>query len=371
VHRETGFRWFICGIIRNARRPPAVIRVQREGSAMRIKLKPLAEQVVLITGASSGIGLVTARTAAARGAKVMLVARNEAALEEAVRSITAEGGTAAYAVADVGDAEQVRAAGAAAIARFGRIDSWVNNAGVAIYAKLVDTPLDEHERMFRTNYFGAVNGAMTAIALMRESGGALITVASIASDLPSPILGAYAASKHAIKAYVESLRIELRADAVPLSLTLIKPAGIDTPIGQHAANHMPGEAMIPPPAYDPQLVADAILDAAERPRREITVGGAGRAQVLFGEHFPALLERLAPLTIPGLFDRSKRRTPGSDLFAAGTGGHERSGILSARRTSLYTTAQLHPGTTTAIGIAAAAGIVGIIAARRLRGTPTG
>jgi NADP-dependent 3-hydroxy acid dehydrogenase YdfG len=131
---------------------------------MKITLKPLVEQVILLTGASSGIGLVTAKLAASRGAKVMLVARSEDALADAVREIEAAGGQAAYAVADVGDAGQVRAAAAAAVARFGRIDTWVNNAGVAIYAKLAETPLDEHERMFRTNYFGVVNGATAALS---------------------------------------------------------------------------------------------------------------------------------------------------------------------------------------------------------------
>ncbi len=143
---------------------------------IRPRLKPLADQVILITGASSGIGLVTAKAAARRGARVMLVARNERVLSEAVDGIVAAGGVAAYAVADVGSLEQVRAAADAAILQFGRIDTWVNNAGVAIYANLVDTPTDEHERLFRTNYFGMVNGALTAVAHLRDAGGALITV---------------------------------------------------------------------------------------------------------------------------------------------------------------------------------------------------
>ena len=261
---------------------------------MKITLKPLDQQVMLITGASSGIGLVTAKAAAARGARVMLVARNRDALVEAVREIELAGGAAAFGVADVGDADQVRAAADEAVARFGRIDTWVNNAGVAIYAQLGDTPLDEHERLFRTNYFGVVNGCQAAIPLLK-GGGALITVGSITSDLPTPILSAYAASKHAAKAYVEALRMELHADGLPIAVTLIKPSGIDTPIGQHAANHgdgkgMQGEALVPPPVYAPELVADAILYAAEHVRRDITVGGVGRLQVLVGQHFPWLID---------------------------------------------------------------------------------
>jgi short-subunit dehydrogenase len=329
----------------------------------KITLKPLADQVMLITGASSGIGLVTAKAAAKAGTRVMLVARNEAALAQTVRDIEAAGGTADFAVADVGDLAALRRAAEKAIARFGRIDSWVNNAGVAIYAKLLDTPLDEHERLFRTNYFGAVNGATVAVEHLRGEGGALITVASIVADIPTAAMGAYAASKHAVRGYIESLRIELGADALPISVTLVKPSGIDTPIAQHAANHGEGEAMIPPPAYAPEVVAEAILAAAVRPRREITVGGAGRAEVLFGVHFPALFDRLAPGLVPLLFDTSRPKTPAVNLFAPAAEGRERSGIQLPRRTSLYTAAQLHPGAAAAIGIAAAAGLVGLLSLR--------
>ena len=321
---------------------------------MTVTLKALADQVMVVTGASSGIGLVTARTAAAKGAKLVLVARSGEALETVAQEIGAAGGEAIAVEADVGDAAAMRRVADAAVERFGRIDTWVQNAGVAIYARLMDTPDDEHEQMFRTNYFGVVHAAKAAVPKL-AGGGALIVVGSVASDLPSPVMGAYAASKHATKAYVESLRIELRAAGTPISITLVKPAGIDTPIGQHAANHEGGEAQIPPPVYDPQLVADAILDVAVHPRREITVGGAGRAQVLFAEHFPALFERLAPLMTKGLTSPDKPQPRPSNLFEGVRAGRERSGEQSPRTTSLYTSAALHPKTVlTAVGVVGAA-----------------
>ncbi len=340
---------------------------------MTIKLKPIAEQVIVVTGASSGIGLVTARKAAAAGAAVLLVARSEDALGEAVRGINSAGGRADYAVADVGDAAQVRAAAAKAVERFGRIDTWVNDAGSAIYGKVLDSPLEEQAQLFRTNYFGVVHGVEAAVPHLREHGGAIVTVGSLASDMPAPPMGVYSATKHAVKAYVEVLRMELQADAVPISVTLVKPAGIDTPIGQHASNHgepgggQAGEAQIPPPAYDPELVADAILDCAVHPRREVTVGGVGRAQVLFSQHFPALYERLAPVLAKGAYSPSKTQPGPSNLFKGANAGQERSGEHPGRlRHSVYTAAALHPKTTTAISLGVLGAAVGLLFARGKR-----
>ena len=331
---------------------------------MPITLKPLKDQVVVITGASSGIGLVTARTAARAGAAVLMVARSEDALRDLVAELQGEGHRVGAKGADVGDAAALADAAAYAVELFGRIDTWINDAGVAIYAKLADTPLDEHERLFRTNYFGTVNGCRAALAHLAVQGGALITVASIASDMASPLMGAYSASKHAVKAYVEVLRMELTEAGTPVSVSLVKPSGIDTPIARHAANHEGGEAQIPPPVYDPQLVADAILHCAVHPRREVTVGGAGRAQVLFAEHFPALYARLAPKAARGFVDRSKTQPRPNNLDRGVRAGEERSGEHpGARQTSFYTTAALHPRTT-ALGLAGLALAGGLLLARR-------
>jgi NAD(P)-dependent dehydrogenase (short-subunit alcohol dehydrogenase family) len=276
-----------------------------------------------------------------------------------------EGHRAEAKAADVGDAAGLEAAAAYAVEVFGRIDTWVNDAGVTIYAKLTDTPLDEHERLFRTNYFGTVNGCQAAIPHLAKQGGALITVASIVSDMSAPLQGAYAASKHAVKAYVETLRMELGAAGVPIQVTLVKPSGIDTPIGQHAANHEGGEAQVPPPIYDPQLVADAILHCAVHPTRDVTVGGGGRAQVLFATHFPALFERLAPIAAAATFiDRKKAQPQPSNLKWGVHAGKERSGEHPlSRKTSLYTTAALHPKTAF-LGLAGVVLAGGLLMARR-------
>ena len=332
---------------------------------MTPKLKPLKDQVIVITGASSGIGLVTARTAAKAGASLLLVARSEDVLRDLVAELQGEGHRVEAKAADVGDAAGLEAAAAYAVEVFGRIDTWVNDAGVTIYAKLTDTPLDEHERLFRTNYFGTVNGCQAAIPHLAKQGGALITVASIVSDMSAPLQGAYAASKHAVKAYVETLRMELGAAGVPIQVTLVKPSGIDTPIGQHAANHEGGEAQVPPPIYDPQLVADAILHCAVHPTRDVTVGGGGRAQVLFATHFPALFERLAPIAAAATFiDRKKAQPQPSNLKWGVHAGKERSGEHPlSRKTSLYTTAALHPKTAF-LGLAGVVLAGGLLMARR-------
>jgi len=330
---------------------------------MRHKLKPIAEQVMVITGASSGIGLRAAREAAERGAKVLLVDRNELALRRAVQEITACGDMAAYAVADVGVPAEAEAAARLAAERFGRIDTWVNDAGVAIYATLEQTPFDEHERLFRINYFGVVNGAQAALPYLKQGGGALITIGLTASGVPSPLLGAYAASQQAVKGFLDSLRIELAAERVPVSVTLIKPSGMETPIGEQTAHHQPQEALVPPPVHDSNIVADTIIHAAQHPRREITVGRFSRANVLVRTHFPRLLKPGAPLLMPLPADRNRLPAARDGPFGAGDDGQMRAGMQTGGRISLYTSASRHRAIA-GLGIGAIAGLAALLLSRR-------
>lgn len=332
---------------------------------MKPRLKPLDQQVVLITGASSGIGLVTARTAAARGAKVVLVARDGEALSRIVEEIRESGGQAVLASADVGDLVEVQRAAAKAVETFGRIDTWVNNAGVAIYAKLVDTEMADHERLFRTNYFGTVHGCLTAVEHLQREGGALVTIASIVADIPSPLMGAYAASKHAVKGYVGSLRSEIIADGLPISVTLIKPGGIATPIAERAGAETEHEPVLPVPTYDPALVAEAILDAAVRRRREMTVGGAGLLQTLTVEHFPRLLDALGGRLMATLTDPSRPAHTRDNLDAPLGDGRERAARQSGRRISLHAPVSRNPWLATG-ALAAVGGALWLAASRRSR-----
>lgn len=243
---------------------------------MQPRLKPIDEQVIVITGASSGIGLVTARMAARQGAKVVLAARDRDALAQVAEEIRADGGDAIHCVADVADADALRRVADAAVRSYGRIDSWVNNAGVAIIGKLLDTAPDDHRRLFETNYWGVVNGSLAAIPHLRQNGGALINIGSVLSDRAIPLQGAYVATKHAVKGFTDALRMELEAEGAPISVSLIKPAAVDSLYEDHALNLLDAEPNNPPPVYAPEVVAKAILHCTRRPMRDLYVGGGAK-----------------------------------------------------------------------------------------------
>lgn len=242
---------------------------------MKITLKPIADQVIVITGASSGIGLVTAKQAAAAGARVVLSARNEADLREAVEEIRRNGGRAIHVAGDIADPEQAERIAAAAVAEFGRIDTWVNNAAVSLYGCIIELSIEEVRRQFDVNYWGQVYGSLAAVRHMRTAGGALINVGSVLSDRAIPLQGNYCAAKHALRAFTDTLRMELEADGVPIAVTLVKPASIDTPFFDKARTRMGVEPQPVPPVYAPEIVAKTILHCARQQTREVMVGGAG------------------------------------------------------------------------------------------------
>lgn len=326
---------------------------------MKIQLKPVNEQVIVITGASSGIGLVTARQAARRGASVVLAARNGGDLAQAVEGIRADGGRAVFVVADVADERQVEEVAATALREFGRIDTWVNNAAVSMYGTIMEIPVGDMRRQFDVNYWGQVYGSRAAVTHLRRHGGALINVASALADRAIPLQGNYCAAKHALKAFTDALRMELEAEGAPISITLIKPSSIDTPFFEKARTYLGVEPQPVPPAYAPEVVADAILSAAERPIRDVVAGGRGRILSLVNAA-PRLTDKYME---KNLFDAQRTDRPlggrADNLYepVAHDGG-ERGNNWDGRTvsTSLYTSAVLRPARTGAFLAAAGAAL---------------
>ncbi|HSE33524.1 MAG TPA: SDR family oxidoreductase [Pyrinomonadaceae bacterium] len=312
---------------------------------MKVRLKKLQDQTIVITGASSGIGLVTARLAAKRGARVVLNARNEEALKTVVDEINESGGSAAYVAGDVGQLEDVKRIGDQAVQRFGGFDTWINNAGVSIYGPVLQQSLGDHRRLFETNYWGVVHGSIVACEHLRRAGGALINVGSALSDRAIPVQGTYSASKHAVKGYTDALRMELEREGAPVSVTLIKPAAIDTPYIQHAKNLLSMEPLNPPPVYSPETVAEAILHCAEHSARDVFVGAGGRALSEFAHHLPRVMDKWMEATMFNFqkSDEPRRNDRADSLHAASVDGHERGHYPGhVAESSVYTKAVLHP-----------------------------
>lgn len=263
---------------------------------MKTQLKPVSAQVMVITGASSGIGLCTALMAAERGARLVLVARSGETLEEIRQGLQATGADAIACPADVADRDALEAAAQRAIERWGRIDTWVNDAGISIYGRLDEVRDEDSRRLFETNFWGTVNGSLVALPHLRRNGGALINVGSEVSDAVIPLQGMYSASKHAVKGFTDALRVEVELlDRAPVEVVLIQPTAVDTPYPQHAANYMAEEPRLPTPMLEPEDVAEAILQAAEKGGRDIKVGAMSKMNTLTSKLMPSLGDRMSAM----------------------------------------------------------------------------
>jgi short-subunit dehydrogenase len=337
------------------------------------KLKPICEQVIVLTGASSGNGLATAREAVRRGAAVVLVSRNKAVLEKVARELRAQGGRAAVCVADVGDMSSAERIATTAVKAFGGFDTWVNCAAVTSYGTLEQLGLDEQRRVLDVNYFGMLQGNLVALRHLRErGGGAIINVGSILSDRAVIKQPAYCAAKAAVRSLTESLRMDIEREGLPISVTLIKPSGIHTPFPEHGRNHMDEPPRTPQIIYAPELVADAILFAAEHSRRQIYVGGYGFTLSLLARLFPRITDRVMELAM--VETQQSPEDPGDpaardNLFEPKKDGRvEGTQNNAVKRFSLFLEAQKHPIAATAL-VGATAAAAAVVARSRQKPLP--
>lgn len=239
-------------------------------------MRQVADQSVVITGASSGIGRATALEFARRGAKLTLVSRRGGELERLAKECLRLGAGGAQAeTADVGDAAALRRAANSAIRRFGRVDVWVNNAGVGAVGEFTTTPLAAHHQVIRTNLMGYLNGAYAVLPhFQQRKRGVLINVISFGSYVATPFAASYAASKYGLRGLSESLRAEL-VGYRDVHVCDVHPGFIDTPGIQNAANYT-GRALQPSPPGRPEEIADAIVRLAVRPRDVVQVGAIAK-----------------------------------------------------------------------------------------------
>lgn len=254
----------------------------------RFKPKPLSEQIIVITGASNPIGLATAMMAAKKGAKVVLAARNGEILDQTVQKIIKEGGKALAITTDVSSPEEMKNLKNRTDKEFGSIDTWINNAGTSIHSYLLESDIEDEKKLFEINFWGARIGSGIAVEAMKKNGGVLINLGSEVSVASEPLLGMYAATKYALKAYTDALRSELRDKNIPVEVCLVRPVAIDNPF--------------------PEIAAEAILKCAENPQRDVYVGGPARLTAILDTFFPKVKDMMAETRMKEIKEETTDKT---------------------------------------------------------------
>ncbi len=244
--------------------------------------KPLSEQVLVVTGASSGLGRAIARLAGERGAKVVVAARNEEALANCVGEVESAGSEALAVPGDVSDQQQVERVVAEAVERFGRVDTYVANAIVTVYSEAERLEPDELRRVWEVNFFGAVYGYWAALPRLRESRGTFLHVSSALAYRGIPLQAAYCSSKAGLRAFFESARVEEQKAGTGVAISLVLPGAINTPQFDGDRQKIGFQPQPVPPIYQPEPVAQATLRCAEQPVRELPISW-GAQKLLWGQ----------------------------------------------------------------------------------------
>jgi len=239
---------------------------------VKFKARAINEQVIVITCGSNGIGLATARLAASKGAKVILAAKTRDDIDEVIDEINASGGQALAVTADPAKLEDIINLKNKSLQKFGRIDTWINNAGFSIYGYLLDANMNDEKQLFETNFWGARYGSQVSVLAMEQEGGVLINLGSEVSVAAQPLMGMYSATKEALKAFTDALRSELRDKDIPVEVCLVRPTNLD--------NHL-------------EETASALIKCAENPQRDVYVGGPARLSAILDTFFPQVKDMMA------------------------------------------------------------------------------
>jgi NAD(P)-dependent dehydrogenase (short-subunit alcohol dehydrogenase family) len=254
-------------------------------------------QVVVITGASAGVGRATVRRFADEGASIALIARGRERLEAAAREVDAAGGRALVLPLDVADADAVEKAADETEEKLGSIDVWVNNAMVTVYAPVAQLTPDECRRVTEVTYLGSVWGTMAALRrMLPRDRGTIVQVGSALAYRGIPLQSAYCGAKHALEGFYDSLRAELLHDGSNVRLTVVQLPALNTPQFSWGRTKMPREPQPVPPIFQPEVAAEAVVWAAQNPRRELYVG------------WPTVKTIVGNKLVPGLGDRYLART---------------------------------------------------------------
>jgi NAD(P)-dependent dehydrogenase (short-subunit alcohol dehydrogenase family) len=332
-----------------------------------VQLKPVEEQVVALMGASSGIGRETALRFAERGARVVVSARSEEGLNSLVEEVRDKGGQATAIPAEVTDFEQVKAVASGAVEKYGRLDTWVHLAAVGLFATFEQTTPEEFARVIDVNLMGQVYGAMAALPhLKREGRGALIHISSVEAKRSFPFHSAYGASKHGIDGFLEALRVELKHEGWPISVTQVMPATINTPFFDKGRTKLGVKPMGVPPIYEPETVANVILYAAENPARDLVSGGAAQALIINQRLSPRMLDTVLATRAgfsPQLTDEPRSKDDPDNLYAPIEGHDTARNDFRALSRSLYNWLEMHPTVRRGVAVGTALGLLGALRKR--------